>query len=258
MRSSLVGSLVSVLRYNLARKATRVRVFEVGRVFLRDTSVKASDSTVAGVHQPMRLGALAYGSATPTQWGAKERAVDFHDVKGDLEALLSPRVARFVATTHPALHPGRCARVELDGKPVGVIGELHPRWRQSYELPAAPVLFEIDEDALLHGPVPSFAGIARQQPAWRDIAVIVAERVSHDALMQAVGEASSKLVRSARLFDIYKPSAPTADIGAGERSLALRLELLDDEATLTDERIDAEVTTVVEALRRTLGARLRG
>jgi phenylalanyl-tRNA synthetase beta chain len=257
MRSSLIGSLVNVLRYNLARMATRVRVFELGRVFMRDDSVKDSDSAVAGLHQPLRLAGLAYGSAAPTQWGVKERPVDFYDVKGDIEALLAPRSASFVASEHPAMHPGRCARVELDGRPIGHVGELHPRWRQGYELPVAPALFELEAAALLEAPLPVFKSLPRQQPVWRDIAVIVGDQVTHAALMQAVEQSPSPLVRSATLFDVYRPSKPGGDIGAGERSVALRLELLDEEATLTDERIEAEVAAVIDSLGRRLGARLR-
>ena len=258
MRSSLIGSLVEVLRFNLARRATRVRVFEVGRVFMRDASVLAGDADVAGVHQPMRVAGLAYGGACEVQWAERERPVDFFDVKGDIEALLAPRVARFVPAEHPALHPGRCARLELDGRPIGIVGELHPRWRQSYELPAAPLLFELDGEALLERGVPSFAPLPRQQSAWRDLALIVGDAVTHDALLDVVRSAAARRLRSARLFDLYKPAAPTAEIGAGEHSAALRLELRDDAATLTDEAIEAEVAAVLEALQRRLGARLRG
>jgi phenylalanyl-tRNA synthetase beta chain len=258
MRSSLFGSLVNVLRYNLARKATRVRVFEVGRVFKRDANTKDGALSVNGIHQPMRLGGLAYGSADSQQWGSKERQVDFFDVKGDIEALFAPQRVNFVVDAHPALHPGRSARIELGGKSVGFVGELHPRWRQGYELPSAPVLFEIELPALLARDLPKFEAVPRHQSVWRDIAVITKESVSHDALMQAIHAASTPLVRSAQLFDIYKPAVPTAEIAAGERSMAVRLELLDDENTLTDERIDAAVAQVLESVAARLGGRLRG
>ena len=257
MRSSLVGSLVQVLRFNLARKAPRVRVFELGRVFSRDGSAPDGERSVAGVAQPLRLGGLAWGLAEEAQWARKERAVDFFDVKGDIELLLAPQRARFVATSHPALHPGRCAAVELDGVAIGFVGELHPKWRQDYELPSAPVLFELDAAALQRRAVPTHVPVARQQSAWRDLALIVGDGVRHDDLMEAIGAGTGCLVRSARLFDVYKPTSPTADIAAGERSLAVRLELLDEATTLTDERIDAEVARVVETLRTCLGARLR-
>jgi len=257
MRSSLMGSLVNVLRVNLARKAPRVRVFEIGRVYLRDALAKAGDVGVAGLRQPMRLGGLAYGSAETVQWGVKERAVDFFDLKGDLEALLTPQSAAFVPAEHPALHPGRCARIELDGQTIGFVGELHPRWRQSYELPSAPILFELEVTALQARDVPLFVPIQRQQSAWRDIAVIAGDGVTHDSLMRVIRQADADLVRSARLFDIYKPATASADFAPGERSLAVRLELLDDEVTLTDQRIDTVVANVLKALDQQLGVRLR-
>ncbi|MEO6031182.1 MAG: phenylalanine--tRNA ligase subunit beta [Burkholderiaceae bacterium] len=258
MRSSLIGSLLQALRVNLTRKATRVRLFEVGRVFGRDASVAAGDTSVAGVAQPTRLSGLASGAADSLQWGEKERTVDFFDVKGDVQALLAPRVARFVRAEHPAMHPGRCARVELEGHAIGFVGELHPQWRQSYELPGAPVLFELDVDALLVRALPVYASLPRQQPVWRDIAVIAAESVTHDALMQAIEAGQGGLIRSARLFDVYKPASPSADLAAGERSLAVRLELRDDETSLTDERIDHAVADVLASLGKLLGVRLRG
>ena len=258
MRSSLIGSLVNALRYNLAHKAARVRVFEIGRVFMRDASVADGELSVAGLHQPMRLGGLAYGSADALQWGVKERGVDFFDVKGDVEALFAPKAVSFVPAAHPALHPGRSARVEVDGQPAGVIGELHPRWRQAYELPIAPIVFELELASLLARDVPQFRAIARQQAAWRDIAIITRESVTHEALMQAIRATPTPLVRSALLYDIYKPATPTADIGVAERSVTVRLELLDEENTLTDERIDAVVAQVLDSLGSRLGARLRG
>lgn len=258
MRSSLIGSLVAVLQYNLARRAQRVRIFELGRVFRRDASVTDSLTTVAGVSQPLRLSGLAYGPAQPLQWGAAERAVDFFDVKADVETLLAPRRASFVAAEHPALHPGRSARIELEGQPIGWIGELHPKWRQGYDLPQAPVLFELDADALKAQVVPAYQPIARQQSVWRDLALVVKDGVPHDALIAAITDDTSGLVRHAQLFDIYKPKAPTADIAADERSMAVRVELLDDQATLTDERVESVVSGIVERLGQRLQARLRG
>jgi phenylalanyl-tRNA synthetase beta chain len=259
MRSSLLGSLVGVLRLNLARKAARVRVFEAGRVFLRDASVVDGAVSVAGVAQPVRLAGLAYGSVDAPQWGAKERGVDFFDLKGDIEALLALRAVRFVPAEHPAMHPGRCARIELDGVAIGFAGELHPKWRQAYELPLAPQLFELDAAALMQRELPTLVPIQRQQSVWRDLSVVAGEGVTHDALVQAVASAKQHaLIRSARLFDIYKPTQPVGDMQPGERSLSLRLELLDDDAPLTDERIEAVVADVLAVLTQRLGVRLRG
>jgi len=260
MRTSLIGSLVQVLRHNQARRATRVRVFELGRVFKRDASVTDGPLSVAGIAQPLRVGGLAWGAAEQQQWSQRDRAVDFFDVKGDLEALFAPQALTFEAAEHSALHPGRSARVRLNGQPIGIVGELHPRWRQGYEISGgAPIVFELDLDAALTRTLPQGQPLPRQQAVQRDLALVVKDSVSHDALMAAITAVGGALLRSARLFDVFKPAPGTAaDLQADERSLAVRLELLDDEATLTDERIDAAVAAIVAAAASQLGARLRG
>ena len=256
MRSSLIGSLVQVLRHNLSRKAGRVRVFECGRVALRDAGEAGGSLSVAGLRQPMRAAGLAYGPQDMAQWGRPERQVDFFDVKGDVQALLSPRAVNFIAFEHPAMHPGRCARIAMDGQDIGVIGELHPRWRQSYELPHAPVLFELDMDMVCARLVPHARPISRHQGAWRDLALVVPDGVSHDALLGALRQDADGVVRQATLFDIYRPTKPGSDIGEHERSMAVRLELQDETSTLTDDRIDATISAAVQRAGA-LGARLR-
>ncbi|MBK6007479.1 phenylalanine--tRNA ligase subunit beta [Ramlibacter ginsenosidimutans] len=259
MRSTLLGSLLQVLKFNLDRKAERVRVFELGRVFLRDPGVQTTDSTVRGVRQPMKVAALAYGSPDGLQWGRKAQAVDFYDMKGDVQALLSPLQAEFVPGSHPAMHPGRCAAIRVDGREVGFVGELHPRWRQQWELPHTPLLFELDLDVVTARQVPAFEPVPRFQPAERDIAVIVGEQVTHDQLLAAIRSAETGgLLRDAFLFDVYKPQQATAGLALDEKSLAVRLTLARSDATLTDEQIDAAVRAVVERISAQLGGRLRG
>ena len=260
MRSSLLGSLLQVLKFNLDRKAQRVRVFELGRVFLRDASVKNSDTTVEGFHQPMRVAGMVCGSADMLQWGRKEQGADFFEAKGDVEALLAPLKATFAPAQHPAMHPGRCASVSLGDKSIGFVGELHPKWRQGYDLPTAPLMFELDLDAVLQRAVPEFQPVSRHQVVERDIAVLVAEQVTHAALMSAVWSApTSGLLRDATLFDVYRPKLAAGATGeaVGEKSLAVRLTLGSDAATLTDEQIDASVQAVVAQLVTDLGARQR-
>ena len=258
MRSSLIGSLVEVLRLNVSRKAVRVRVFELAKVYERNAEAGDGELAVAGVRQPLKLAGLAFGAAEPLQWGRAERAVDFFDVKGDIEALLLPAVARFVPAPHPALHPGRSAAVELDGRRIGFVGELHPRWRQAYELTGNAVVFELDAAALMERTLPTLVPLPRQQPARRDIAVVACADVGHDDLLAAIEAGGGHVLREATLFDIYEPKMPSAGIAAGERSLAVRLELRDDSETLTDERIDRVVAAVVASLGERLGVRLRG
>jgi len=261
MRSSLVGSLLQVLKFNLDRKATQVRVFELGRVFLRDASIATTDSTVKGIHQPMRVAGLALGDAAEGRWEGKAERVDFFDIKGDVEALLAPRLPTFEPVEHPALHPGRAARVLLDGRAIGVVGELHPRWRQKWEFAQAPVLFELDLDAVTARPVPVAQAVPKQQPVERDLAVVVAESVTHDALMGTIRAASdASLLRDLALFDIYRPAAgrdgATGGLAAGEKSMAVRLSFNSDTA-LTDEQVEAAVRKIIDQLGARLGARLR-
>lgn len=261
MRSSLIGSLVQVLRFNAARKAPRVRVFELGRVFLRDATVKSTDATVEGFDQPMRVAGLVSGGADALQWGRKEQGVDFFDAKGDVEALLAPLKAEFSPGEHPAMHPGRCAQVVLSGQVIGHVGELHPKWRQAYELASAPMVFELALDAVLMRSVPVFKPVAKFQAVQRDIAVVVADSVTHAALMAAVWAApTAGLLRDAQLFDVYRPKvikdAEPAE-GATDRSLAVRLTLNSEEATLSEEQIEAVVKAVVGQLVSAVGGRQR-
>ncbi|WP_096696403.1 phenylalanine--tRNA ligase subunit beta [Polaromonas sp. AER18D-145] len=258
MRSSLIGSLLQVLKFNLDRKAGRVNVFELGRVFLRDARSQNTDTTVAGFDQPMRVAGLAYGPRETLQWGASDKGVDFFDVKGDVQALLAPLQAVFAPAAHPAMHPGRCASVVIDGVAVGFVGELHPQWRQGYELAQAPIVFELALDAVLQRPVPGFQPVSKRQPVERDVAVIVAEAVTHSALMAAIHGADTRgLLKSATLFDIYRPQQANAAMQLGEKSLAVRLVLGSDDATLTDEQIDAAIKAVLDNLGSSLQARLR-
>ena len=179
---------------------------------------------------------------------------DFFDAKGDVEALFAPGKPVFEPASHPAMHPGRCARVLLDGAAVGYVGELHPQWRQAYGLAVAPLLFELELDALVARRVPSFEAVPKFQAVQRDIAVRVADSVTHAALMACIQSANgSGLLRHAELFDVYRPPAgPDTD-----RSLAVRLTLNSADATLTEEQIDAAVKSVVDQLASQLGARQR-
>ena len=250
--------MLQVLKHNLDRRADRVRVFELGRVFSRDAAVQTSDTQVAGIQQPLRIAGLAYGGAVQRQWSAKDAAADFFDIKGDVESLLAPQLAEFVASEHPAMHPGRCAAVLIGGLPVGVVGELHPKWRQGYELSQAPILFELDLEAVMQRQLPAAKAIGKFQDVERDIAVIVRESVGHAALMQSIRSADTQgLLTDTLLFDVYRPKEGSAGMVQGEKSLAVRLTLASTQATLTEDQIEAAVKAVLEQLSTDHGARLR-
>ncbi|MCP5269417.1 MAG: phenylalanine--tRNA ligase subunit beta [Zoogloeaceae bacterium] len=249
MRSSLFGGLVANLVTNLKRKQGRVRVFETGRCFKRDKVGVPVD----GFHQPWRLSALAFGAALPEQWGVSSRQVDFFDIKGDLEKLLAPLVASFEKTTHPALHPGRSAAVVLDGEIIGVIGELHPAWVQKYDLPHAPVVFELELDALRMATLPQYAEVSRFPAVIRDMAVVVDQEIALKTLQDGLFKNAPALVKELRLFDIYTGKG----IDSGKKSLAFRIVMQDTQRTLQDAEVDAAMQHLVAYLQSAFAAQLR-
>jgi phenylalanyl-tRNA synthetase beta chain len=213
---------------------------------------------VAGIDQPKRVAGIAYGPALDEQWGVPTRAVDYFDVKGDLEALFAPRALRFAKTEHPALHPGRSAAVELDGKVVGFIGELHPRWLQKYDLPQAPVVFEVDAAALCERVVPRYTEISKFPGATRDLALVVKQDVAAQDVLDAFGAAikahpSGKLVQAVVLFDEYRGKGLETD----EKSLAFRFSLQDTQSTLQDDAVEALMGALVESAKEKHSAKLR-
>jgi len=253
MRTTLIGTLVANLQYNQARKLERIRVFEVGRVFIRDPQAPDGPLAVAGLRQPMRIGAAAYGPALDEQWGAQTRPVDFFDVKADVEALIAPLGARYESAEHPAFHPGRSARVLVDGQPAGWIGELHPRWQHKYELARPAVLFELDAERLQSVPAPRFIAPSKYPPVVRDMAVVVDLAVPVQALLDAMEAKKAPIVASIRVFDLYQGTG----IPAGTKSLAFRVVMQHTERTLTDAEADAARDALVGLLAREFSASLR-
>jgi phenylalanyl-tRNA synthetase beta chain len=269
MRSTLLGSLVGALKHNIDRKAPSVRLFEIGRVFHRDPEAQASLSSVAGVTQPMRVAGLAWGPAAPAQWGQAAKAVDFYDVKGDVEAVLLGGMLEFVPPDNPgesvpALHPGRAAKVFVDGQPVGHIGELHPRWVQRYNLHTAPIVFELDFKAAVARRLPQPRPAPRLQSVLRDLAIVVSRTISHAQVMKALAPLRADgILREVFVFDVFTPKQDAArEPATPEISMALRVELRDDEAPLTDVQIDQQMKLVLHRLGQPLeqggvAARLR-
>ncbi len=210
----------------------------------------------------MRVAGISFGAVDTLQWGAAERVADFFDAKGDVQALLAPMKPEFRVGEHPAMHPGRCASVWLRGHCIGHVGELHPRWRQSYDLAQAPVLFELELDAVLTRDVPVYQAVSRHQAVERDLAIVVKESVSHAAVLEAIRAPASAWLRDVVLFDVYRPkkhsdTGAPGSLAADEKSLAVRLVLNRDDATLTDEEIEATVKAALESLQTRVAARLR-
>ncbi|HET7633111.1 MAG TPA: phenylalanine--tRNA ligase subunit beta, partial [Burkholderiales bacterium] len=189
----------------------------------------------------------------PEQWGIKPRPTDFFDMKSDVEALCFPDTPRFEAATHPAFHPGRCARILIAGNAAGWIGELHPRLQQQYDLAAAPMIFEMDVEALTRRAVPAYTEISRFPLVRRDVAVIVEDGISVQTLLDALQRGASPLITDIGLFDVYRGKG----VEAGKKSLAFRVLLQDTRKTLIDEEVDAAVSGIVRILSEEFGATLR-
>jgi len=240
-----VGGLVQTLRANLNRGEPRARLFEIGRCF----EGEAADVAV----QPERIAGIAFGLARPEQWGEKGGWVDFFDVKGDLESLAEGRVLEFEAAPHPACHPGRAALVRMEGRVVGVVGELHPGWQQKYELPGPAVLFELRTDALLSSPPPRFAGLSRMPVVRRDMAFLFPETTPVGAVLSAVRRRLPAWAREFAVFDQYRGKG----VEAGQKSLAFRIVMQDTDRTLTDSEVEDLVASIRDQLLQEFKARPR-
>lgn len=261
MRSNLWGGLLANLKANLNRGASRIRLFEAGRVFKRDASVQEEAGKVAGFYQPQQVGGLAYGSFVPEQWASDNRTVDFFDVKGDLERVLDPLHFNTESAVHPALHPGRSAQIQLvnsKGKiNIGWIGELHPGLQQAYELPQAPILFELDLEAIRNLGLPQPEELSKFPTVQRDLAVVVKQSVSAQSLLDAMSKSKQAFVKGIELFDEFKPKAGSSSMSDDEKSLAFRVTLLNPQETLQDAQIEAVMTALLSALEKNCAARLR-
>lgn len=259
MRSSLIPGLIANIEHNAKRRQPRVRVFELGRVFMRDQNVADGPVTVAHVNQPNRIAAAAWGGAVAEQWGQTDRHVDFYDVKRDVENVLGVHAAaaRYEPTEHPALHPGRSAKIVLHGKEIGWIGELHPQWLSHFDLNKAPVVFELDVDAISQQEVVQAQGFSKQPVVVRDLAVWVQSNVQYQSLRDSIQnvvaqDEQAAIIKDVQLFDVWRESADSA-----EKSLALRFWLQDRDSTLEDARVDACMQRVLQELMQQHQAKVR-
>lgn len=252
MRTSLIPGLLANIQYNASHKADRVRVFELGKVFLRDESIADGELAVAGIAQPLRLAGAAWGGAVTEQWASPKRAVDIFDVKADVAALL-PATATFEAGEHPLLHPGRSARIVVDGATIGWLGELHPKHLAKFELSSAPVVFELDVAPLQQAALPSHVAVSKQPLVRRDMALVVDHAVHAEALTDSLRSAAPDFVRGIEVFDVYRG----AGLPEGKKSVAIRVLMQDTERTLADAEIEGACQRMLEKAARQQGATLR-
>jgi phenylalanyl-tRNA synthetase beta chain len=274
MRTTLLGSLLDVASRNLARDADAVALFESGQVYLNSppTGLKRPNDgrmrpidPLAGSFvgerdapfaEPHRVAALAVGPLVEKSWRGGGEPADFFALKGVLEALAGRLGVElsFAATAEPFLHPGRTAAVEIDGAPIGWLGEIHPLVAREWDLEAA-VGFEVDAAALIGASSlgeETYEDVTAFPAAQQDLAVVVSTDVSAAEVRSAVLAGGGEMLRQASVFDLYEGE----QVGEGRKSLGLRLVFRSSERTLTDEEVVVLRAKIVELLCD-LGGELR-
>lgn len=247
MRVSLWPGLLKAMTYNLKRQQERVRLFESGLRFR---------STDAGTEQVAMLAGVATGTRTPKAWHSGNELLDFFDIKGDLEQVLSLIKGvefDFVPGQHSALHPGQCARIERDGKLVGFIGALHPSLMRQLDIKQPTFLFELRLDKTLKAELPTFTPLSRYPSSSRDLAVVVDEEVSVSDVINSVREKAGDDLESLNLFDIYRGKG----IDSQRKSVALGLTWQSASRTLTDDEINDLMDSIITTLQTRYNAALR-
>jgi len=251
MRLTLWPGLIKAALFNLNRQQERVRLFEIGKRFLSKPDGTADEQTV--------ISGIASGPVFPEQWGVKARQVDFFDIKGDIEALLalgSQRQFIFQPASHPALHPGQAAEIIHTGNTsqlVGLVGVLHPQIQAKSGLEKSVILFELRLSALQAAISPEFQEISRYPAIRRDLALILAEGVTAQDILDNVRKTAGGLLANLELFDEYRGEG----IDSGRKSLALGLTFQHTSRTLNEEDVEAVIGRVVAGLQADFDAQLR-
>jgi phenylalanyl-tRNA synthetase beta chain len=253
MRVSLWVGLVQACRENLRRQQPRVRLFEIGKKFLLQGAEQGGE-----LQEIETLAGIATGARWPEQWGSPREALDFYDVKADLQGVLSltgdPSAMRFEpADTLACLRPGRAARIYRGDRAVGWLGEIHPQVVRAINLSSTVFLFELEIDSAFGANPPQFKKISKFPSVRRDLAIVIDESVPLAVLQENVTVSASGLLHELRVFDVYRGPG----LESGRKSVALGLILQDSSRTLTDVDADAVVTAVVRRLRDVLSATIR-
>ena len=250
MRQSLWPGLLDALRANLNRQEERVRLFEVGHVFHSARNERKS-------RESTRLGAVVSGTALPRQWGLPARPVDFYDLKGDLEAVLSlvPGSAgfQFDSAQHPSLHPGQCAALYQGRKKIGYIGKLHPAQQEMYDLDQDVYMFELEIAPLLDRSIPEFTEISRFPAVQRDLAVLVDEAIDVESVLDVIRKTGGESLKNLELFDIYRGK----NLKKNKKSMAFSLTFQSESSNLTSSDVEKITNNIVKSVETELDGQLR-
>ena len=242
MRTNLLGSLALVVQRNLSHKIDRIRIFETSLCFERDDAGE--------INQINRIGGMVTGGVAPEQWGATDRAVDFFDVKGDLEQILNIKDMKFSVGEHESFHPGKVASILVGGTYVGTIGELHPELSQKYDLGSSVVAFELNLDALPDSDIPVYTAYSKLPGVRRDLAVEIDADTEVGAIVNDIDAENIQYLKEVTLFDVYSGKG----VAEGKKSVALGIMFQDEQKTLTDEEVEKSVSLVLKLLKQRFNA----
>jgi len=247
MRRSLWPGLIQTLKHNQNRQQDRVRIFESGLVF----------SKTDAIQQEAMLGGLIWGNQSPEQWGEKGRPVDFYDIKGDVESLLSMTndiaAFRFESAEHPGLQTGQSARILRGQQCIGWLGALNPQLQKTLDIPAKVYLFELAMNGLLDAALTKVTALSKYPSVRRDIALVLDTGVNYTELEQLIRQQAGENLERVVLFDVYQGE----NIQAGKQSMAIGLIFQNPSRTLNDDEINSIINSCIKTLEAQFNAELR-
>ena len=249
MRSTLLSSLIPCVQYNINRQQSRVRFFELGLRFDYQNAASIHD-----LKQIPTLAMIAVGAKTAESWHGKPQAMDFFDLKGEVEELLAAgRVqVEYVRSERSWLHPGQSAEILVNGQSIGYLGRLHPSLENELDLGTTWVA-ELDQQAVLQTYVSNFTELSRFPSVRRDIALLISDKINVSEIQQLIEQTGGELLHSTWLFDVYTGQG----VEAGKRSLAFALLWQHPTRTLEDAEIKSGMDNILKVLENTYQATLR-
>jgi phenylalanyl-tRNA synthetase beta chain len=253
MRTDLLASMLEIVEKNY-RNRDRIALFEIGPEF----GPSLSEEKLA--EEKLKLGLVLTGARYDKSWQSPDQEhMDFFDLKGLIEELFTDlhiTGVSYLPVQMPSFHPGKCAKIEKDGKTLGLMGEISPKVKTNYKMPDSPVLAAILEGEVLLEEVDDLFNvdaIPDQPPVLEDLALVVDENVPAHTVASLIKQTGGKTLREVKLFDVYRG----AQLGQGKKSLAYSLVYQHPDKTLTDKEVAKIRNSIVKRLEKELGAQLR-
>lgn len=246
MRTSLLPGMVETIKYNLRRQNDSLRMFETGHTFSKRENIQEDDKIIA----------MMTGKRHPESWCLDTENVDFYDCKGDLETVLSNTKKGHLLTPsgHDFLHPSRQANVEIEGKIIGWIGQIHPETCRRNGIKKEMYAFELYINSINQTSLPSFQDVSKYPSVRRDIALVIDDEISYQQIKDIIVEEMGEYLVNIFVFDKYQGE----NIGTGKRSLAIGMVLQQDNSTFEDKEVDKLMSKMVLSIKQNLTVEIRG